>query len=193
MKKVFSTVVLAIAMMACTATTNAQQKLAHINSEEVMSMMPEYQTAAKDLEAYVKSFEEMFNKKKKDFQVKYEEYVKVEKTLTETMKEIKQMELKNMDEDIQKFQQEAQEKVEAKKNTLLKPVTVKLENAIKEVAKANGIDYVFDLVSTGLIVYPASDDMLPLLKAKLNLKEPVAAAPKAAAGGAKPAGQAPKR
>jgi outer membrane protein len=98
------------------------------------------------------------------------------------MKDIKQTELKTLDEKLQSFQQTAQEKIQAKQKALIEPITVKAEKAIKEVAAANGISYVFDMVSTGIIVAPPGDDMLPLLKTKLNLK--VAASAPAAGGNA---------
>ena len=182
MKKIISIVAIVATLSMAGTQQVLAQKFAYVNSEELISLMPEYATASKELETYVKEFDQTMEKMKKEFQVKYDEYIKTEKTLTENMKDIKQTELKTLDEKLQSFQQTAQEKIQAKQKALIEPITVKAEKAIKEVAAANGISYVFDMVSTGIIVAPPGDDMLPLLKTKLNLK--VAASAPAAGGNA---------
>ncbi len=183
MKKVITILAIAVTSLGFTHTAQAQ-KFAYVNSEELLMMMPEYQTAAKDVEALATGLQETLERMTKEFQGKYDEFTKGEKTMTETMKEVKTTELQSLDRKIQEFKQTAQEQIEGKKRKLLEPITKKAEEAIKEVAKANGISYVFDMVSTGIIVAPPGDDMLPLLKSKLNLKEP-------AAGGAQ--GTAPRQ
>jgi outer membrane protein len=184
MKKVILSIALAVTFALATNTANAQ-KFGYINSQEAMSQMPEYATAAKELETFVKEFEVTLEKMKKDAESKYKDFLKDEKTMTENMKEIKGNEIQAMQEKMQSFQQSAQEKVQAKQESLLKPISKKLEEAIKSVAAANNIAYVFDMVSTGIIVAPPGDDILPLLKTKLGLKIPTASAP--------PVKTAPKR
>jgi outer membrane protein len=174
MKKFIAIFALFVALTASTNQATAQQKLAYINSEELISLMPEYAVAKKAMDAFSKDFSDQFEKMQKEAQTKNDEFVKGEKTMTEAMREIKDAELRGMVENMQKFQQKAQEKIQAKQAELLKPITIKAEEAIREVAKANGITYVFDMVSTGIIVAPPGDDMLPLLKTKLNLKMPTA-------------------
>jgi outer membrane protein len=174
MKKFIAIFALVGALTSFSNQTNAQQKLAYVNSEELISLMPEYTVAVKAIEVYRKDFVDQLEKMKKEGQTKYEEYLKGEKTMSESMREIKKTELEGISERLQKFEQNAQEKVQAKQAELLKPITLKAEEAIREVAKANGITYVFDMVSTGIIVAPPGDDILPLLKTKLNLKMPTA-------------------
>jgi len=60
--------------------------------------------------------------------------------------------------------------MENKQAQLLQPVYAKVMTAINAVAKEKGYSYVF---ATGaLIVKPASDDLLPLVAAKLGVKVP---------------------
>jgi outer membrane protein len=179
MKKVILSLALFSSLVGFSNNATAQ-KFGYINSQEAMSQMPEYAVAAKELETFVKEFEGTLEKMKKEAEAKYKDFVKDEKTMSENMKEIKAGEIQTMQEKMQAFQQTAQEKVQVKQEGLLKPISKKLEEAIKDVAAANNISYVFDMVSTGIIVAPPGDDILPLLKTKLGLKIPAATAPKVA-------------
>ena len=58
--------------------------------------------------------------------------------------------------------------IEAKQNSLLQPVYDKVLKAIDEVAKEKGYTYVFN--REALLVVPPADDLMPLIKKKLNLK-----------------------
>ena len=54
---------------------------------------------------------------------------------------------------------------------LLKPLLDRAEAAIKTVAKENGYSYIFDSSKGGAVLYsPESEDVLPLVKAKLGIK-----------------------
>ncbi len=182
MKKIISIVAIVATLSMAGTQQVLAQKFAYVNSQEIMLMMPEYTTASKELEIYMKEFDQTLEKMKKELQTKYEEYLKSEKTLSDNMRDIKQTELNSLNEKMQGFQQTAQDKIQAKEKALMMPITDKMQKAIEEVAAANGIAYVFDMVSAGIVVAPPGDDMLPLLKTKLNLK--VAASVPAAGGNA---------
>jgi outer membrane protein len=72
---------------------------------------------------------------------------------------------------LQAFEQEVQQKIAAKRQTLLKPIFDRVEKAIQEVAKAKGITMVFDTSMFNTVMY-ASDatDLMADVKAKLGVK-----------------------
>jgi outer membrane protein len=84
---------------------------------------------------------------------------------------------------LQGYDQEAQQKAQEYAQTKIAPVRAKALEAIKAVAKEKGYTYVIDDASSTLLVMPPGDDLLPFVKAKLGIKDPVPAAP-----GTKPAG-----
>jgi outer membrane protein len=91
-------------------------------------------------------------------------------TTTDAVKEIKQQEIKDLENRIQQFQGTAQDKLQNKKEEVYSPILKKAEDAIKEVAKANNYAYVFD-TSAGAVVYAQeSDNLMELVKKKLALK-----------------------
>jgi outer membrane protein len=76
--------------------------------------------------------------------------------------------------DLQGFEQSYQQQMQAKNEELLAPVAQKANQLIAEVAKTSGYSHVFR--KEALLVYPETDDLLPLVKKKLG---PSAVAPAA--------------
>lgn len=148
----------------------AQLKLGHINSNALLEMMPEAKKADSSLKNYAKSYQEQLEAMSKDYQKKVQEFQASEKTMSEPVKEVKYKEIQQLAERIQSTDQSAQEKVAAKKQELFTPILEKAEKAIKEVAKANNFDYVFDSSAGGLLYTKDSDNILPLVKTKLGIK-----------------------
>jgi outer membrane protein len=99
------------------------------------------------------------------------------------MKEIRRNELVKLYARLQNYDQEVQEETQKYAQTKIAPVRTKALEAIKTVAKERGYTYVIDDASSVLLVMPPGDDLLPLVKTKLGIKD----AP-AAPAGTKPAG-----
>jgi len=100
------------------------------------------------------------------------------------MKEIRRGELVKLYTRLQGYEQEAQEKAQKYAQDKIAPIKIKALDAVKAVAKEKGYTYVIDDAASVLLVMPPGDDLLPLVKAKLGIKDP----PAAPAGGTKPAG-----
>ncbi|MGC4059309.1 MAG: OmpH family outer membrane protein [Chitinophagaceae bacterium] len=145
-------------------------KIGHINSQELLSLMPEVKKADVDLKTYAKSFEDQLETMGKDYQKKIADYQGQEKTMTDAVKEVKQKEITDLGARIESTQKSAEEKVATKKQELFKPILDKAEKAIKDVAKEKGFDYVFDLSTGSVLVSRDADNMLPAVKAKLGIQ-----------------------
>jgi outer membrane protein len=178
MKKVLSILVLvAFITISVTATSTAQTKIGYINSEYLMSLMPEMKTAESTLQSYMSTFKTQLEKMEKEYAAKEADAQKNQKIWSKDLLEAKVADLQSLGENMQKYAQEAEEKVAKKRNELLEPIMEKAEQWIKDMAKEKGYDYVWDASQPGLLVAPPADDLLPFLKAKYGLKEPTAAAP----------------
>jgi outer membrane protein len=73
-----------------------------------------------------------------------------------------------------------QQRIQQKSQDLIGPIKTKASEGIKATAKESGYAYVLE--SAAVLVGPPGDDILPLVKKKMGIKEPVA---KPAAGGVK--------
>jgi outer membrane protein len=165
----------AIAIMAIFAGQNivAQSfKFAHINSDELIKIMPEYDSATVKLEKQRTELVNQLELMTVELNNKADKYNKESKTLTEIVRQAKEQELQDMQNRIQTFQTTAQTTLQEQQVALTQPIFNKVDKAIKEVGKEGGFIYVFD-VSKGQMLYfdeAKSTNILALVKTKLGLK-----------------------
>lgn len=170
MKKVFG--LLLTAALIFTAQDGIAQsfKTGHINRDDIIMAMPDYDTAMKAYNAYGQELTNALELMQVEYNNKLDQYVKDSKTLTDLVKTNKEQELSDMQGRIANFQQQAQVQLQEKQTELLNPIIEKVTAAINDVAKAQGFVYVYDVRT--LIYFDAtkSTDVAPLVKAKLGLK-----------------------
>ena len=171
MKKLFKVAIVAICILFVGNFAKAQVKIGYINFGEVIREMPEAKTVQTQLDAYQKTFVDELTTMNNTFQTEAKAFQASQSTMTDAARSAKQGELQDMQKRLQDFQTDAQQKVEAKSNELIKPLSDKAKAAVNDVAKEKGYTYVFD-TSQGapLIVMPDGDDLLPSVKVKLGLK-----------------------
>lgn len=147
----------------------AQVKFGHINTSELVLLMPETKVADESLKKYneeltaaVTTMYEEYRKKVKNFQDNVDK-------LSDVQKELITNEVTDLQARIEEFQQSAQEKLSKKREDVYGPILKKAEDAIKAVAQEGKYAYIFDS-STGALVYSnPSDDVLELVKKKLGI------------------------
>ena len=179
MKKLLLGAVMAFGILSA----SAQTKIGYINTDVLMSLMPEAAKINTDLNDYQTSLQQMGQTLQKDADAKRDQYFIDSLKLSPSMKEIRRNELVTLYTRLQGYEQEMQEKSQKYAQDKIAPVRIKALDAIKTVAKEKGYTYVLDEAASTLLVMPPGDDLLPAVKTKLGLKDPVPAAP-----GTKPAG-----
>lgn len=167
---------LASVMVLGILSASAQTKIGFINSDELMSVMPEAAKINADLTEYQTSLQQMGQTLQKDADAKRDQYFLDSAKLSPTMKEIRRNELVTLYSRLQNYDQEAQEKAQKYAQDKIAPVKTKALDAIKTVAKEKGYTYVFDDAASVLLVMPPADDLLPFVKTKLGIKDPAPAA-----------------
>ncbi|MBA3829082.1 MAG: OmpH family outer membrane protein [Taibaiella sp.] len=160
---------LAIGLCSTSALFAQATKFGYINSSELLVSMPEKAKADTIMSKYEKSFQSALEAMQKEGQAKVQQYTAQEKTLSDAMKEVKQKEIQDLQGRIEGLQQSAQEKIAQKKQETYGPILEKADKAIKEVAKEKNYDYVFDSSAGALLYAKESDNILPLVKAKLGI------------------------
>lgn len=178
MKKLLLGAVMALGVMSA----SAQTKIGYINTDELMASMPESAKIQAELNEFQTSLQQQGLTLQKEADAKRDQYFIDSVKLTPPMKEIRRNELVKLYSRLQNYDQEAQEESQKYVQTKIAPVRTKALDAIKAVAKEKGYTYVIDDASTILLVMPPGDDLLPMVKTKLGIKD----AP--AAGGTRPAG-----
>jgi len=170
MKKGF--IVALVALLAFSGSAMAQKniKLGHINSNELMQIMPGRDSAQAALQKEVEALQAELETMNKEFETKYNDYVAKRDQLSELIRKTKESDLQSMRARIEESQTNAQKLLEERQEALLKPIVDRAKKAIEEVGKENGYTYIFDS-GIGTVLYSQdSDDIMPLVKKKLGLK-----------------------
>ena len=139
MKKIF---VIAIAsLMALSANA---QKIGRVNFNELVMLMPEMDAARETIAASQKEAEETYAAMVEEYQGKVSQYQQKSASWTAAIKESKEKELYDIQNRIQEFQQNISQELQQQQSQLMAPINEKANNAVKEIAKAQGIDVLFD-------------------------------------------------
>jgi len=173
MKRFVSITVLIIVIALTGSSAMAQTlKFGHINSDELIQIMPEYDSATVTLEAFRKDLINALELMSVELNNKNEAYQKDSPNLSAIVKQTKEQELIDMQKRIQDFQNNAQTQLQNKQAEVFQPIYAKVDKAIKDVGKDNGFLYVFDIAKGSLLYYDESKstNVLALVKTKLGLK-----------------------
>ena len=159
------------AILALPLSVMAQTKFGHMNSQEVITAMPEYTKAQTDLDAMAKQYQEEMQRTQEEFNKKYQEFLAQADSLPRNIAERRQKELQDMDQRQQQFQQEVYQSMQKAQQDALTPIYQKLETAIQTVGKAEGVIYIFDIARTPVAYIGAeSVDLTAKVKAQLGIK-----------------------
>ena len=169
------TIQFAFAALISIFAINAQaqtQKIGHINSDELLAMMPEAQAAQTSLEDYRAQLEKDMREMEAELETKIAAFQQNQQIMTNLSRETKTREIQDLQARIQEFGQSAQQDLQAKQVELISPIIDKATNAVKEVAKENNFTYIMDSAPSKatVIFFDNGEDILPLVKAKLGIQ-----------------------
>ena len=146
-------------------------KFGHIDFQQLLQAMPEREAAKTALEKVQADLESKLGMMQKEYTDKGKEYVALAQTkdANEALVKAKQDEVQSIQERIQTFQQTAQENLQKEEAKQFQPVIEKARKAISDVAKEQGLIYVFEV--NGVLYHSElSVDLLALVKTKLAIK-----------------------
>lgn len=172
MKKLLLGAVMALGFFSA----SAQTKIGYINTDELISLMPEAAKVDSQLREYQLSLQQQGQTLSIEADQKRDQYYKDSANLSASMKEIRVGELVKLYTRVQGYDQEAQQQASQYAQTKIGPVRERALEAIKTVAKEKGYTYVLDESTNAILVAPPGDDLLSAVKAKLGIKDPVPAA-----------------
>jgi outer membrane protein len=160
--------------MLLSVSADAQTKIAYINSQTIMEQLPEAQDAQKQLDALTIEWQNEMTRMASEIQRKVEDYDKrklilTDKRRSEIEKELQELDAKMIDFRNQKFGTNGE--LFTKQGELMKPIQEKLFKAVKDVADAEGYDYVVDRSSSTLLLYANNKhDLTQIVLEKIQQK-----------------------
>ena len=168
MKKI---IICAICAICGFTTANAQGKFGHVNTQEIIQVMPEYTKAKSEIEALTAQYEADLKSMQDELQKKAEAFDKEQATLPENIKQRRQTELQDMYQKIQQSYQDNQQALAKAQQEKMQTITTKVLDAIKAVGQAGGYVYIMEMgAGIPYISTTLSTDVTAQVKEKLGLK-----------------------
>ena len=164
-------VVTSLFFLAANLSQEKALKLGHINSQELLEKIPEVDSINKKLQKMDADNNKQLEVMSKEYEQKLQELQALDPASTpESVQNLKYQELIDLQNRVKRFQAQAQQDLEKKRVEWVQPILTKVEKAIDDVAVENNYDYIFD-TSYGTVLHsPDGDNVLELVKKKLNVK-----------------------
>ena len=183
MKNLIVAVVFGISIFGLSGTAFSQAKIGYISTEELIGAMPEAEKANTELQEYQTALQEQGASYYKELNELDSLFARDSAKMNKATKDLKRNDMIALYQKVQGWQQTMQQMIGEKQQSLLGPIQKKAIDNIKLVAKEAGYAYIFEAGS--LLVSPPSDDILPLVKKKMGIKD-APPAPAAKPGTTKP-------
>ncbi len=169
MKQIVTALVVVMGLTLAGNSVKAQTKIAFISLQELIPTMPEYKKADTALNDYQNALQQNFEDLRREY-FEQDSLMNSKDTVkyTRAQMELKRKNLGELYIKMQGFQQQAQQLYQQKQQDLISPIQKKAVETVQAVAKENG--YTWVLTKEALLVSPPAEDLLPLVKKKLNLK-----------------------
>jgi outer membrane protein len=168
MRNVKRIAVALVLFVAATGFVNAQNKIAHINVQQLLSEMPEMKAAQAELNKLQQSYRAEIQSSMTELQNKYTQYQNEATTMTDEENEKRAQELQGFNENIQQAEQAAMQDMQKKQQELFAPISERAKAAIEKVAAAQGFEYVVDSSPGGSVIVAKGKDLLAEVKQELG-------------------------
>ncbi len=169
MKKLF----IILGVMSVMSTTAFAQTAGYVDTEVILSKIPEYVLAQQQLERLKSQYEVQIEREIKVIENLFSQYQAEKINLNELQRQSRESEIISKERAVKERQQEifGQDGVmAANSKELLDPIRKVVQNAINSVAKESGTILVFDIKSAqGIIFSDPRGDLTPKVLKKLGI------------------------
>lgn len=165
MKKILISLIVAL----CPIALVAQQKIAMVNTQEIMAAMPETKVAQTRLQELDAKYTQEVQKMQQEYSTKVEAFTKEQNSLSEAIRKSRQQELVDMQNRIQQSMQVMQQDLQKQQETLLAPIQQKVLDAIKKAGDEAGCTYILE---AGAFLHAGKDaiDLTSKVRTRLGIK-----------------------
>ena len=141
MKKIILIAVMAVMSVAASAQN---LKFGYVDFNEIVMLMPEMDAARATMEENQKTNEEILMSMYQEYQTKMQDYQTKAASWTTAIRESKEKELMDIESRLQQTQQSLQQEMQQLQNSLQAPIYEKAQTTIQDLAKAQGLAFVFE-------------------------------------------------
>ena len=168
MKKII--IIAAMALMSLAATAQ-ETKIAYVDFNEVIMLMPEMDAARATLEENEMTQSEILQSMYEEYQTKVQQYQQKAETWTAAIRQSKESELMEIQSRLEQTQQSFATEINQLQQELQAPIVEKAQNTVNELAKAKGVAVVLEKGSVIFIDPAQCVDLTPEARKALNIPE----------------------
>jgi len=168
MKKIL---MIAIALMPLMLM--AQARIGIVNSQQLFDLMPEKIAAEAQLKTLSDQYHAEYLLLQAEFDKKYADYqtVAADASIPEAIKERRVQELQEGDKKMREFERQAADDIAARREALTKPLTDRIQAAIRQAGEQGAFDLVLDTAVTPVAYTgPATVDITDVVMALLGIR-----------------------
>jgi outer membrane protein len=162
-----------LVIVLLTVCSVSGQKFGYINTAALLELMPEVETADKQLSAFQEGLIKGGENKVRAFEANYNKYLEDVNngSLSKVQQIARENSLSEEQNAIAQYEQEVQLQVLQKREELLKPILQRIDKAIQAEGKEGGYTFIFDSSVAGALLYAVDgDDIMEAVKRRLGLQ-----------------------
>ena len=163
--------IIIIAAMALMSVSAFAQKFAYVDFNELVMLVPEMDEARATLEENSKTNEEILMSMYEEYQTNVQQYEQKASTWTQSVREIKEKEIMDIQTRLEQTQQSLQQEIQQLQQQLQAPIVEKVNNVVNELAKTHGVAAVFEKASFLYVDEAQMLDLTPEARTALNIPE----------------------
>ena len=157
-----------LAALLLMSTASQAQKFCYVDMELILSKIPAYADAQKELDRVSAGYQKEIENKRKAVDDMFKQYQSEQVLMTDQIKQQKMKEIETAEKEVKDLQKKKfgpDGELFQKRKELIKPIQDKIYDEIQKYAQAKGYDVIFDKSSGATMLYAAdklnkSDDIL---------------------------------
>lgn len=160
MKKIF---ILAIALIGF-QSMQAQSKVGTINNEYILSQMPEIKDVEKQLMTYGEKLDSNIQEKYNTYTEAITKYNEDKEELTKVVRVSREKKITEMENDLQKLQQNSSKLLQIRQDELMRPLYQKIGTALEKIVKKENYTQVINENQSLIYIDPDYDLTIKVMK-----------------------------
>jgi len=148
-----------VEMPAVASTQASPFKLGYADVDYILSLLPEAKKVKSEYASFEKQLVNQLETKGREYQQKLQALQQGYETMTEEVRNKKQLELQQLGKSFEQMQQEGQKKLAAKYADLVSPLYTKIQSIVEIVAKKYGYTFIINTNTGGapLLLYATEE------------------------------------
>jgi len=152
MKKIIFLILLLIAI----SNRSTAQRIAYIDTEYILDMMPSYRSAQKQLDQLSEDWQKEIEKRQANIDRMYKDYQAEQVLLTEDLRKKREQEIKDKEKELREYRNLKfgfEGDLFKKRQELIKPIQDKIFDAVQKIAKQSALDFIFAKSGEMIMLY----------------------------------------